>query len=263
MLRNALVAEKICEVDRTDSFYIHNPYGGQPTATVQAIAGTYSVSAYTITDDSLTITDEFIYAEQVFDFERLLNSYDLMASRTEEMAYAVATRIDRYVLNNVLEDGTGVYTTPVGGFTSSANINVIIANLCSKVMGYSQAYNGYALVIENTDVVGFMQAQMANGFSYADAALNNGFLTSYGGVEIYVIRSGTFADETLGTKTYTNAGHRLFMVKNVATYCAPRGVQSEEKAVSAKTGREIVVYGYIGYKVWTQNLTLVIDITLA
>lgn len=77
VLRKALVAEKICSVDNSDSFYIHNPYSGQPTATVQALTGTYTTTAFTVTDDSLTVTDEFIYAEHVFDFERVMNNFNL------------------------------------------------------------------------------------------------------------------------------------------------------------------------------------------
>jgi hypothetical protein len=262
-LRNGLVAEKIFEVDRSDAKTIQSPYQTAPTTVVQALTGTYTPATYTITDDTLTITDEFIVSEHIFDFESTLAKFDLFAARTDDMTYSVMAAIDSYVLNNVLEDGTGTYTTPAGGFTTAANINTIISNLASKVMGYSEAYNGMFLVIENTDVTGFMQAQMTNGFSYADAALNNGFMTSYAGVEIYVVRTGTFADATVGTKTFTNAGHRLFGIKNIATYAAPRGIQIEEKSVSGKTGKEVVVYGYIGYKVWTPKASLIIDITLS
>lgn len=262
-LRNALVAEKVCQVDRSDLKTIQSPYGSQPTATVQAIVGTYSATAYTTTNDALSVDDEVIYAEQIFDFEKTLTAFDLFASRVDEMSYAIATKIDRFVINNLCEDGTGTYTTPAGGFTNPANIAIIISNLCSKVMGYADSYKGLFLIIENTDVVGFIQAQIASGFSYADAALNNGFLTSYGGVEIYVVRTGTFADETLGTKTYTNSGHRVFGVKNVATYASPRDIQMDEKGVAGKTGKEVVVWGYIGFKLWTPKTDLVIDITLA
>ncbi len=262
-LRNRLVCEKICMVDRSDVKRIQSPYGSQPSATVQAIAGTYSVTDFTTTDDTLTVTDEVIYAEHIFDFESLLTNFDMFASRVDEMTYAVATKIDRFVLNNLTEDGTGTYTTPAGGFTTAANINVIMANLISKVAGFAEMYKGLFLVIENTDVVGFVQAQATNGFNYADAALNNGFMTSYMGVDIYVVRTGTFADETLGTTTYTNSGHRVFGVKNVATYASPRGVTFDEKAVSGKTGKEVVVWGYIGFKLWTPKVSLIVDITLA
>ena len=234
VLRTALVAEKICTVDNSDVKYIHNPYTSQPTATVQAVAGTYSITDYTITDDSLTVTDEVIYGEQIMDFERVMSNYDLMAQRFDEIAYAVATKIDSFVLNNLGSTCTGAYDTPAGGFTTASNIPTIISNLSSKVMGYSDSYKGLFLVIENTDVPGFMISQMTSGFSYADAALNNGFLTSYGGVEIYVVRSGVFVSTTIGSTTVTMDGCRLFGVKDVAVYASPRGVQYEEKGCIRK-----------------------------
>lgn len=262
-LRNRLVAEKICQVDRTNNMRIQNPYGSTPTATMQAIAGTYSVADFTTTDEALTVTDEVIVAEHIMDFQSLLSNFDLFAARTDIMTFKVAEKIDRFVLNNLCEDGTGTYTTPAGGFTTAANVNVIMSNLLSKVAGYSEAYNGLFLVIENTDVVGLVQAQATNGFNYADSALNNGFITNYMGIDIYVVRTGTFASETLGTTTYTNSGHRVFGVKNVATYAAPRGIKFEEKAVSGKTGMEVVVYGYVGFKLWYNYTDLIVDITLA
>lgn len=262
-LRNALVSEKICSVDRSDNKRIQNPFGSQPTTVVQAIAGTYSPAAYTNTDDTLTVTDEFIVSEHIYDFEEVLTSFNIFSSRVDEMAYSVATQVDRFVLNNLTEDATGTYTTPVGGFTTAANVNVIMSNLISKVAGYADSYKGLFLVVEDTDVPGLIQAHASNGFSFADAALNNGWMTSYMGVDIYVVRSGTFASETLGTTTYTNAGQRVFGVKGVATFAAPRGVRFEEKRVSGKTGKEVVTFGYIGFKLWATKTALVVDITLA
>ncbi len=264
LLRTALVAEKICMVDRSDNKRIQSPYGSTPTGTVQAIAGTYSVSAYTTNDDTLTVTDEVLVPEHVFDFEDVMSNFDLFSSRFEQQAFEFARNVDRFVLNNLTEDATGAYTTPAGGFTSAANINEIMANLISKVSGYSESYsNGLFLVIENTDIVGFAQAGATNGFSMADSVLKNGFMNNWMGVDIYVVRSGTFASETLGTTTYTNSGHRVFGVKNMATYASPRGVRFEEKAVSGKTGMEIVTFGYVGFKLWAPKTDLIVDITLA
>jgi len=266
-LRNGLVAEAICEVDRTDTKYIRSPYQTAPATVVQPLAGTYAAADYTITNDTLTVTEEFVVAEHVYDFEDTLNNFDIFAARTDDMSYSVMAAIDKYVLNVVLEAGTGTYTTPTGGFTTAANINVIMSNLVSKVAGYADAYKGLFLVIENTDVPGFIQAQATNGFSFADAALKNGLMNSYMGVDIYVVRTGTFEDDAAttdsGSQTWTNSGHRLFGVKNIATYCAPRGVRIEEKMVTGKTGKEVVVYGYIGAKVWTPKAALIVDITLA
>lgn len=262
VLRNALVAEKICSVDNSDAKRIQNPYGSQPTATIQAVAGTYSVSAWTVTDDALTVTDEVIYSEQIFAHEDFFAVFDIAASRLDNMMYAVAFGVDKFVLNNLCEDATGAYTTPAGGFTTTANVNTIMANLASKVAGYENMY-GTFLVIENTDLVGFMVAGATNGFSMADAVLRNGKVTSWMGTDIYVVRTGTFVDATLGTTTVTNAGHRVFGANRVATYASPRGMNYEEKSVSGKTGKEIVVFCLVGFKLWAQKASLVVDITLA
>jgi len=87
-------------------------------------------------------------------------------------------------------------------------------------------------------------------------------MTSYMGVDVYVVKDSTFASETKGTTAYTNSGHRVFGVKGVATYAAPRGIKIEEKGVTGKTGKEVVVYGYCGFKLWTTKQNLVVDITV-
>lgn len=261
-----LVSEKICDVRSKNEQYVDNPYGSQPTATIQAVAGTYSVSAWTTTDDRLTVTDEIVYAEHVYDFEKTFSNFDLAADRLDNMMYAVKFGIDKFVLNNLCEDATGAYTTPAGGFTDSANINTIIANLVSKVAGYETPYhegNSLFLVIENTDLVGFMVAGFTNGFAFADSHLRNGFKGEYGGVDIYVVRSGLFVDATIGTTSVTNSGHRVFGVKGIATYASPGGLKVEEKGVTGKTGMEMAVYAYCGFKLWAQRTGLVVDITLA
>ncbi len=81
VLRNYLVCEKICTVDNSDLKRIQNPYGNQPSATIQAVAGTYSVTAWTITDDALTVTDEVIYSEQVFGHEEFFAKFDFQRKK--------------------------------------------------------------------------------------------------------------------------------------------------------------------------------------
>ena len=263
LLRKSLVTEAICDVDRSDAKTIDSPYGSQPTTVVQALAGTYTPADYTTTNDTLTVADEFIVAEHIMNFESVLSKFDLFASRMDEMNNSVRTQVDSFVLNSLTEDGTGTYTTASGGFTTAANINVIMGDLLGKVAGYADTFKGLFLVIENTDVSGFTQAQATNGFSFADSALKNGFMDEYMGVDIYVVRTGTFVSATVGTRTWTNDGHRVFGVKDVATYAAPRDIQVEEKGVSGKTGKELVTYGYIGFKLWTPKTALIVDITLA
>ena len=262
-LRNALVAEKVCKVDRGDGRYISNPYLTEATASIAAIAGTYAVSTMETTDEKLTVSEQVTYGTHLYEFEQTLSRVDLYTSFVEELSTAVATKADQYVLNKVLDGAGESYDTPSGGFATAANINEIIANLSSKVAGYKESYNnGMFLVIENTDLPGFIQAGMSNGFNFADATLNNGFAGVYGGVEVYVVRTGTFTTATLGTLSATNSGHRLFGIKNTAVYAAPRGVQMDEKKVSLKTGREIAVWANIGAAVWTPKADLLVDVTL-
>ena len=254
-------------VDRSASKTIQSPYMSAVSSVVQALAGTYTPAAFTTTDDTLTVADEVITATHIFDFESTLSNFDLFMSANKEQVNSVVSAIDLFVVNNLCEDGTGTYTTPAGGFTTAANVNVILSNLISKVSGYADAMNGLYVIVENTDLTGIIQSQVGSGYSYADAALNNGFVTSMLGVDIYVVRSGTFVDATTtsasGTKTWTNAGHRVGGVKNVTTYAAPRGIKFEEKGVTGKTGMEVVTIGYIGFKAWAPKASLTIDITLA
>jgi hypothetical protein len=187
-----------------------------------------------------------------------------MANFLDDMMYQVAYQVDKFVLNKQLSLATGTYTTPAGGFTTPSNIAVICSNLLSKVAGYAGglASNPF-LVIESTDIVGFAQAQVASGFSYADAALRNGFMTNYMGIDIYVIRSGTFVTATVGTLSATNSGHRLFGLKNLGLYASPRGIQYTEKEVSLKTGKEVVAWAYVGAKIWANHAPLFVNITIA
>ncbi len=263
LLRGALVAEAITSVDRSNNLRIQSPYSSTPTVTVQALAGTYSAADFTTTDDTLTVTDEFIVAEHIHDFQEMLTQFDLFAARTEQMAFNVAKKVDEFVLNNLCEDGAGTYTTPTGGFTTAANINEIFANLNSKLDGYSEAFAGRYVVLENTDLVGVYAAGATNGFNFADNVLNNGKVGQWMGIDIYVVRTGTFTDATVGTKTWTNSGHRVAGVKGVTTMAMPGGIKTEEKMVSGKTGMEIATYGYIGFKAWATKTDLTIDITLA
>lgn len=263
VLRKALVSNDICTRDESGSYYIQNPYSSSVTAAIQTLTGTYSVSAWTTTNDTLTVTDEVVYGEHIFNFEKVMSKYNLMVERLDEMAYAIAWGIDYFVINSLTDVATGTYTTPAGGFTEPSNVPVILSNLASKVAGYADVYKGLFLVIENTDLPGFLQFGVSAGFSYADMVLNNGKIGSPMGIDVYVVRSDTFATATIGTLTSTNSGHRVFGVKKVGWFCVPDGVRYDEKGVTGKTGREIAADACVGFKLWTQKAGLVVDITIA
>ena len=262
LLRRALIAEAICEVDRTDLKTLQNPYGSQPTVTVQALAGTYSVSTFTTTDDTLTVSYEVIIAEHIFDFERVTSRFDLLADRIDEHNFAVAAAIDKYVLNTLVANAGESYTAPAGGFSTAANLPTIVSNLLAKVAGFSDMYKGTYLVLEADDLPGVIAQMAGSGFSFADSALRNGFIQSYMGVDLYVTRPATFFTGTLG-EAFTNEGKRLFGVKKTTTFASPRGIRFEEKQVTLKTGVEVVTFGYIGAKVWAAKANLTVAVTNA
>ena len=266
-LRKSVVAEKVCIVDRSDLKTISSPYLTAIAVTVQAVAGTYSPAAITTTDDTLTVADEFIAATHIFHFEEATSNFDLFFTANKGMTNALVEAVDKWVINNLCEDGTGAYTTPAGGFTTAANVVTILSNIISQTSGYADAINGLYVIVENTDLTGIVQAQVATAFNFADAAANNGLVTNMMGVDIFVVRSGTFVDATTtsvsGSKTWTNSGHRVGGVKNVSTYAAPRWMTFEEKGVTGKTGMEIAGICYAGFKQWTPTAALTIDITLA
>ena len=266
-LRNAVVAEEVCLVDRSDLKTISSPYITAMATVVQAVVGTYSPANVTTTDDTLTVADEFIVSGQIKGFEKITSNFDLFFAANQAMTNSVVTAIDKWVLNELCDGGTGTYTTPAGGFTSAANVVTIISNIIAKTAGYADALNGLYVVVENTDITGIVQSQVSTGFRYADESATNGLMGSMLGVDIYVVRSGTFATAATttasGTKTWTNSGHRVGGVKKVATYAFPRGLQFEEKGVTGVTGMEVVCYGLVGFKQWTPTAGLTIDITLA
>lgn len=265
-LRNALVAEKVCSVDRTDLKTISNPYITAVSTTIQAVAGTYSPVALTTTDEQLTVADEAIAATHIFDFEKVTANFDLMFEANRAITNSLVQAIDKWVLNNLCEDGTGTLNTPSGGFATPANFLAILAGIQAKVAGYADAINGVYIIVENSDLVGILQSQAGSGFNFQDSALRNGLVNNMLGVDIYVVRDGTFVDATTtaasGSKTWTNLGHRVGGVKNVTTYASPRGIHFEEKGVTGKTGMEVVGVGYIGFRAWTPRATLTIDITI-
>lgn len=266
VLRNNLIADKIFEKRTDRATTIQNPYGSQPTAAYTGLTGTYSVSNWTTTDDALTVTDEIVIAEHVYDFETRITEYDVTMNRADEQAYAVSYGIDYYVLNVMLEAGTGTYSTAAGGFTTPSNVLGILADLTGKVAGYADWYKGMFLVIENTDMTGVIQAGASLGFARADQMLSNNFegnVYNLLNIDIFVVRTGTFANDTIGTQTFTNSSHRMFGIKNVGSYLIPGGnFYYEEKSVSGKTGKEIVTNAPIGAKLWTQKAGLIVDITL-
>ncbi len=266
-LKAAVVLEKVCIVDNSDVRTISSPYITAVSTTVQALTGTYTPAAITLTDDTLTVTDEFIAATHIFDFESATAQFDLFYTAHVAIANSIATAVNKWGVNELCANATGSVAAIVGGLTTAGNVAKYFSKITAACTGYDESSAGFYIVVQNSDLEGIQQYQGAAGFSYADAVLNNGYLTSLFGIDIYVVRDSTFVDATTttasGSKTWTNSGHRVGGVKDVATYASPRGVHFEEKGRTGYTGMEVVGIAYGGFKQWTPTASLTLDIDVS
>lgn len=265
ILQSATVAEKIMAVDTSNVKYIENPYADAGVVTQQSPVGTYGVDTFSVTADTLTVSEEFVWSEHVFTFEQIVAVVDVKGSRMKEAMAKMATAVDKYALNALGNGGTGTYSTPAGGF-AQANIIEILSKLSGKFAGYSEDFNGKYLVIEQSDLPGFIAAGMTNGFNFADTFLRNGYVgtLAWGGFDVYVKTDGTFVTATLGTLSATNAGKRIAGIKKMATLARPSDkLVWEEKQVGGSFGWELAMGVYAGVKVWAQKAALTVAITIA
>ena len=262
-LFKAAIVKPLVDYKTDNVKYIENPYGDAGTITQNtSILGTYSVDTFSVTADTATVTEEFVWSEHVYSFEKVASVADVKGSRMKDAMGQLAYAVDKYALNELCASGTGAYTTPAGGF-SQTNALTIAANLASKLVGFAASYSQKYIVIEPSDLPGVQLAMWSNGFTTSDRALNNGFLQSWAGFDWYICGASTFVTATLGTTAYTNSGHRVAGVKGLATLLMPLGeMQWMEKEVTGKTGVELALAAYAVLKVWNQKAALTIDITL-
>jgi len=261
-LRTNTVATQIFKVDTSTNYLINNPFVVATTPAMTGLTGDYTVADFTTTDDQLVVNKEVKNAIHVKDFEKRLAEFDLTASMIEDLTAQNAILLDKWALNRACADAGSTYSTAAGGF-ASANILDIFSTLVASVAGYDEAMEGKLfIVLQNTDLGGIIKAGATNGFTFSDNALYNGRVMNMMGVDIFPVRAGTFVDATVGGDVFTNADNRIFGVKGMATLATPRDVVYEEKGVSGKTGKEIVVYGYAGFKLWSPKASLITRITV-
>lgn len=260
-LRRRAIAAEIFTVDASGRKYVDNPYVTTTGANSGTMGGTLTLGDATVTNDRFEVTEWVHETVHIYDFENRFNDFDLFAGSIDEMTSNVALEADKIALNKVADQAGINIDTPSGGF-AQANVDQIFGDIAGAFAGYAETMNGVYLVIENTEVSGMVQKQILTGFSFADAAAKNGFAGEYAGVEIFVTRTGTFVDATVGTGTYTNANVRLCGVKNTASFAMLRDGGYREVEVSLKTGKEVSVFGYVDANVWATKANLTATVTL-
>ena len=248
-LRSMLVAKEISDF-KEGVKYIDNPYSSDAAVTTNTpMTGAYTVSDITTTDDQLLVNTEEIYSYHIADFEKVFSDFDLGSDQLRRGAYALAKKVDTALLTE-LSANAGNTVAVAGGF-AVATVPAKIAEISSHFLGYDAVY-GHYLVIDNTQTAAFIEAGATNGFSFADATLNNGMFGRIMGVDIYVVRAGVLP-----------AGTAVAGVKRASTTGIGGAIKIEEKAVSGKTGMEFAAISYHTSKLWENNKPLVVNVNLA
>lgn len=247
-LRSMLVAREISEF-REGVKYIDNPYSTVGTLTTNSpMTGDYTVPDITTTDDQLLVNKEAIYAFHIRDFESVFADYDLGMDQLRKAAYKLAEDIDKDLFTELSTNATNTVTQS-GGFTA-ATVIPKLAEVSQYFLGYDNAVNGTYVVIDADQTPAFIEAGAGNGFSFADAVLNNGIFGSFMGHDVYVVRG------TLPTNV------AIAGVKKASTTGIGGAIKIEEKAVTGKTGMEFAAIEYHTSKLWNNNEDLVVNIDL-
>jgi hypothetical protein len=262
-LESALVSFKICKTHTGPDRIIHNPYQSEPTGQDGAASVDYSgnIDDFTLTDDTLTVNRRAYQAEHVDNIEQLQVRYDLAKARAERHAYVVRKKIDAYVLQNAattsgtlqVDDGEigGTDGNPIT--LSSTNVDDMLRAVMETLYtNDARMENGVYIVLAPDHITKLTQFQQANGFSLADAALKNGYIDSYMGVDIY-LSNQLYND---GTQDHAIAG----VYDSISLALPDDGGDFEKKAVSGKFGRELVTSKIYNTKIWNNMLKEVVDI---
>jgi hypothetical protein len=221
-LRKRLVLKSIAEFYSGPDRVIHNPFGVDPTGYDGASQTSYSVTDFTLGEDTLTINRRAGAAEHIDNIEQLQVRYDLAMDRSQRHAYTVKDKIDQYGLALPVAAGASVQDIDAGYMSSGVSNGTPISSSTSNIDDTANAIierlglvNGamdrgifWAISpFELTDISGFAQN---NGYNVADAAIKNGFVTGtpFAGLDIVVTNNLTHT-QVLGLATKPTAADTI------------------------------------------------------
>lgn len=209
--------KEVSDVIYTDSYIVHNPYMSTEFSAQTGTRGcSYGFSAFTVTDDTLTVSTYKIVP--VFVDQADLAQCKL--ANQMELAERQGSLLNEAVESAMLADyasWTSFDNTSIGG--SSGNITVSATNIDDIVRGVKREIgeangqsladrNGVFVVWRYADLEKLEQFAQANGFTLADKALANGIKTGYHflGVDHYVSNSHTAGYLMAGVKKIYRIG---------------------------------------------------------
>ena len=260
-LKTKTVANDIFRIENTDSKTVLCPYITVTDAQAGAITGTYVLGDATTVDETLTVDRQIITAIHLLDHETRFAEFSLGKQAMDEFASKSTILLDQWSLNMAVKNAG--QTSAIKTFAKTTAVDDIL-ELKNLVAGYEESFDGnFYLVVENTESAGIEKAGAVAGFVYQDRILNGQRVKTLVGVDIHVVRAGTFVDATIATDAFTNLNNRLFGVRKTATLALNNGVSYEELSVSLKTGKEMRSVMYAGFKNWTPRATLTVNVPLS
>jgi hypothetical protein len=217
-LRKRLVAMGFCEVYTGPDRIIHNPYGLDPVGSDGAASTTYSITDFTLNDNTMTVNRRATVAEHIDNIEQLQVRYDLAQDRAERHSYVVKDKIDQYVFGLPVAAGSSVQDIDAGYISSGVSNGTPITSSSSNIIDVGNAIverlglingatdRGIFWCVSPFELTDMSKYSQGAGFDTADAAIKNGFVekTPFAGLKIFVSNNLTHT-QVLGLATNPTA----------------------------------------------------------
>lgn len=254
-------------VDISDKYTLHNPYRTDATVASLTRYTAYSAAAVAHTDETVTISQGFVISEVIDRADLAQSGYLSQMESADHQGTMLNEKIESYIyskhadITDFGDTGGGVFGLASTAITVSAtNIDNIITSLSKQIsVAKGDALyerNGGFIVWRPADFEFLQQFMMANGFTAADRALNNGV---YGGVD--------YMGFTHYRSSLLTAGHVLAGVKKVYHLGILRSTYGQivvdEKDPGLISGVGITSRIDIMTKAWAKVKPVIFDVNVA
>lgn len=202
-------------VEITDTKTLHNPYRTDASVATLTRYTAYTAAQVAQTDENIAIDASYVIAEVIDRADLAQTGYLSQMESAEHQGIMLNEQIETYIysqhalVTDFGDTGGGIFgasSTPIT--VSATNIDNIITSLSKQIAAAKgdslYERNGAFIVWRPADFEFLQQFMMANGFTAADRALNNGV---QGGVD--------YMGFTHYRSNLLTAGHVLAGVKKI------------------------------------------------
>lgn len=263
-LDKVLVSKAVVDFYTGEDRIIHNPYQSTPAGSDGTAATAYTISDFTLTDDTLTVSRRATVAEHIDNIEQLQVRYDLAMARADRHAYVVKDKIDQYMFalpvafSGVQDIDAGTVSTGTANGTpfqvTSSTIDELANYIRTSLMLNNSAdARGLFWVVTPFEAAALAAYTQNNGFTTADYAIRNGFTTqNFAGLEIYV-SNNLYHTVTLGLATNVTAGDTITVAGVVFTARATPALPGEFDIGGSADATRVIIANAINGSATGQN----------